>query len=221
MFIRHSRSLHRRHVNHQVQRVRGRHWPEHHDTMHGGEVHDLAEGRPQSDTTISSEYSFRFILSEYLIDLWVMSIQSGGSLLLYNLSRIDAALYICLVSTKSAEAARIDNESARMYENVDGTFIESMKVRLIVRSVPCAVTRLTMRISTILGVLIWEYNRNTTYSHPLKSFTAEFRQYNLTWPQPWERLDPINISPNVVSIMLFGNACLLFVLAYLSSQKKY
>lgn len=125
--------------------------------------------------------------------------QSGGKLYLYNLSRPDSALYICLVPTQSAEAKRIDNQEARMFENVDGTFIESMKVRLIVRSVPCAVTRLTMRISTILGVLIWEYNRNTTYSHPLKSFTAEFRMYNNTWPAPWERLDPINISPNVVS----------------------
>lgn len=126
-------------------------------------------------------------------------LQSGGSLHLFNLSRLDSALYICLVSTKSAEAKKIDNKKARLFENVDGTFIESMEVRLIVRSVPCAVTRLTMRISTILGVLIWEYNRNTTYSHPLKSFTAEFRRYNSTWPAPWERLDPINISPNVVS----------------------
>lgn len=94
-----------------------------------------------------------------------------------------------------------------IYENVDGAFVEALRVRVIVRSVPCAVTRLSMRISTILGVLIWEYNRTTAYSHPLKSFTAEYRLHNATQPQPWERLDPKNISPNIVSVIIIVCVC--------------
>lgn len=122
-------------------------------------------------------------------------------MVLYNLTRKDAGLYTCLVSTSSKEAGLITNESAEIYQNTEDTYIEALKVRLSIRTTPCAVTRLTVRISTILGVLIWEYNRNTTGMYPLKSFTAEFREYtegNST-PKEWERLDPINISPNIVS----------------------
>lgn len=180
--------------------------------MQRRKVHHLAEGGPQSNGAVSREslvyyiYIYAriirvqvFIPEPNALSFIPSRSQAGGTMRLHTLSRADAALYICLVATAGAEAQRIDNAEARRFESVDGTFIEAMKVRLIVRSVPCAVTRLTMRISTILGVLIWEYNRNTTYSHPLKSFTSEYRMYNSSWPAPWERLDPINISPNVVS----------------------
>lgn len=120
---------------------------------------------------------------------------------MYNLTRRDAGVYTCLVSATSAEATFITNESAQVYENTDGRYIESLRVQLIIRTVPCAVNMIKMRISTILGVLIWEYNR-TSNGYPLKSFTAEYRNYtapdNSTPPSPWERLDPINISPNIV-----------------------
>lgn len=122
---------------------------------------------------------------------------------LYNLTRRDAGVYTCLVSTSSKEAGLISNESAEIYQNTDDTYIEALKVKLIIRTVPCAVSRITVRISTILGVLIWEYNRNTSANgYPLKSFTAEFRQHTAdnSTPKAWERLDPINISPNIVSI---------------------
>lgn len=126
---------------------------------------------------------------------------SGGSLKLYNLTRNDAGLYTCLVSTTSREATLITNESPEMYQSTDGTYIEAMKVRLFIRTVPCAVNRITMRISTILGVLIWDYNRTSTsgYGYPLKSFTAEYRVYSPenSTANEWERLDPINISPNI------------------------
>lgn len=64
-------------------------------------------------------------------------------------------------------------------------------------------SRLTVRISTILGILIWEFQKNDSGGYPLKSFTAEFRKYiddNNTDTVEWERLDPINIAPNVVSL---------------------
>lgn len=109
--------------------------------------------------------------------------------------------------TSAANGTSADGTSAWVpvvYESTDGTFLEALRVRVIVRSVPCAVTRLTMRISTILGVLIWEYNRTTAHAHPLKSFTAEYRLHNATNPLPWERLDPKNISPNIVSVKGVG-----------------
>lgn len=158
---------------------------------------------------------------------------AGGVLRLYRLQRSDAAVYVCLVAASSkhgqqllAAAADTSTEVAEppgtngtsnvsssnssnhyqpaVYENTDGTFVEALRVRVIVRSVPCAVTRLSMRISTILGVLIWEYNRTTAYAHPLKSFTAEYRLHNATQPLPWDRLDPKNISPNIVSVWTVG-----------------
>lgn len=110
------------------------------------------------------------------------------------------------MSTTSVEATKITDESPNIYRNVDDTFIEALKVRIYIRTVPCAVSRLTVRISTILGVLIWEYNRNmSSLSYPLKSFTAEYREHirgNGT-AKPWERLDPINISPNIVCFFFF------------------
>lgn len=150
---------------------------------------------------------------------------AGGVLRLHRLQRADAAVYVCLVAANStsgqqqmaaaAETSLTNTAAANngtsiggvvqypagpvIYENADGAFVEALRVRVIVRSVPCAVTRLTMRISTILGVLIWEYNRTSTHAHPLKSFTAEYRMHNATQPLPWERLDPKNISPNIVS----------------------
>lgn len=74
-------------------------------------------------------------------------------------------------------------------------------IKINVRTVPGPVSRLSVRMSTILGVLIWDYKRNNSGGYPLKSFTVEIRPYNDPYENQseWERLDPINISPNVVS----------------------
>ncbi len=83
---------------------------------------------------------------------------------------------------------------------MDDTYVEAMKVNVVIRTVPGPVSRLSLRISTILGVLMWEFKKNMSGGYPLKSFTAEFRR-TATNNEPlyeWERLDPINIAPNVV-----------------------
>lgn len=84
----------------------------------------------------------------------------------------------------------------------------------MVRSVPGPVSRLTVRISTILGILIWDYKKNDTGGYTLKSFTAEFREHlsgNETGTNKWERLDPINIAPNVVSILSYRSAFIISI----------
>lgn len=85
---------------------------------------------------------------------------------------------------------------------------EALNILIRVRSVPGPVSRLSMRISTIVGVLRWEFNQNVTGGYPLKSFTAEYRKYrdvrfvvNKT-ENVWMTMDPNNIPANVVSLLL-------------------
>lgn len=89
---------------------------------------------------------------------------------------------------------------------IDDSFLEGLTIVLRVRSVPGPVTRLSVRLSTILGVLMWEFSSNYSGGYPVKSFTAEFRKYfddfdektNATVIQQWNQLDPENIPANVV-----------------------
>lgn len=89
----------------------------------------------------------------------------------------------------------------------DNSFLEGLTIVLKVRSVPGPVTRLNVRLSTILGVLMWEFSSNNSGGYPIRSFTAEFRKFinvdvdvNET-AQLWHRLDPENIPSNVVGIV--------------------
>lgn len=71
------------------------------------------------------------------------------------------------------------------------------------RTVPGKVKKLDVSLSTILGVLMWEFSSHQSGGYPIKSFTAEFRRYididvsNET-ERKWQRLDPHNIPANVV-----------------------
>ncbi|XP_017144539.1 uncharacterized protein LOC108157132 isoform X3 [Drosophila miranda] len=78
------------------------------------------------------------------------------------------------------------------------------RTKLTVRTVPGPVTQLYFKASTILGFLIWRFNKTQSGGYPVRSFTAEFR--NVSYSQPpanasfehaWTRMDPINIAPNV------------------------
>lgn len=87
----------------------------------------------------------------------------------------------------------------------DNSFLEGLTIVLRVRSVPGPVTRLTVRLSTILGVLMWEFPMNRSNGYPVRSFTAELRRYfedtedvNVT-TLLWHRLDPEDIPGNVVN----------------------
>lgn len=90
----------------------------------------------------------------------------------------------------------------------DNSFLEGMTIVLKVRSVPGPVTKLSVRLSTILGVLMWEHSTNNSGGHPVKSFTAEYRKYvdeketNVTLKQ-WHQLDPRHIPSNVVKTLPF------------------
>lgn len=126
--------------------------------------------------------------------------QAGSDLLLTNVTTRDAGTYTCLISKSSPEASALLNDSANLYRNLDGAYVEAMKIKVVIRTVPGPVSRLSLRISTILGVLMWDFKKNMSGGYPLKSFTAEFRRtaQNDEPAQEWERLDPINIAPNVV-----------------------
>lgn len=96
-------------------------------------------------------------------------------------------------SSSSGAKPPVENES----------FLEGLTIVLKVRSTPGPVNKLSVRLSTILGVLMWEFTSNNSGGYPIKSFTAEFRKYfdaeemNATLGK-WHRLDPENIPANVV-----------------------
>lgn len=78
--------------------------------------------------------------------------------------------------------------------------------KLTVRTTPGPVTQLYFKASTILGFLIWRFNKTQSGGYPVRSFTAEYRNisyrqppYNASFEHAWSRMDPINIAPNVVS----------------------
>lgn len=87
-------------------------------------------------------------------------------------------------------------------ENLSTLVIAEVKtVRLRVRTVPAAVAEFRVRPSTIIAVIIWTYPPKSLSFYQVRSFTAEFRRHpdDENDSAIWERLDPINISPNIVS----------------------
>ncbi|XP_061388623.1 contactin-1a [Musca vetustissima] len=78
------------------------------------------------------------------------------------------------------------------------------KINLTVRTPPGPVSQLYFKASTILGFLVWRFNKTNSGGYPVRSFTAEFRNvsydtppYNSSFEHQWSRMDPINIAPNV------------------------
>lgn len=87
--------------------------------------------------------------------------------------------------------------------DIENDFRKELVLTLAVRSQPGPVVNLTVRISTIIGVLKWDFDQNHTGGYPLKSFTAQFRLYveadiGEGNTHEWNRLDPRNIPSNVV-----------------------
>lgn len=135
------------------------------------------------------------------------------------MQKSDAGVYTCLVSVYDGQVVEdvdmmgnsLDGDSAANeladisttnYQSNGIDYYEALTIILKVRSVPGPVTRLGIRISTILGVMMWEFPKNHSGGYPVISFTAEVRKYtdlsceNATL---WERLDPNNIPANVVN----------------------
>lgn len=148
--------------------------------------------------------------------------QFGPDLQINNIQTSDSGTYICLVSRNDVDAIQNKNDaedpsswsSDERFSNND--FYEILTIILKVRSTPGPVARLSVRLSTILGVLMWEFYSNHSGGYPIKSFTAEFRKFidlsliNST-EHEWHRFDPQNIPANVVSydfiliVRLFSN----------------
>lgn len=128
---------------------------------------------------------------------------------IFNIQPSDAGTYICLVSPDESELTQVVNEDSSSWssneKSSDNSFLEGLTIVLKVRSVPGPVSKLSVRLSTIVGVLMWEFNSTNSGGYPIKSFTAEFRKYsdnddsNATSNQ-WHQLDPENIPGNVVSM---------------------
>ncbi|XP_054727318.1 contactin-2 [Anastrepha obliqua] len=100
------------------------------------------------------------------------------------------------------EQQQLKEDKGEEEEAVEYQAVE--KVNLTVRTPPGPVTQLYFKASTILGFLIWRFNKNNSGGYPVRSFTAEFRNlsynetpYNHTFEHEWSRMDPINIAPNV------------------------
>lgn len=120
-----------------------------------------------------------------------------------NIQPSDAGTYVCLVSPLEADLTEIGDYDSNE-RSIDNSFLEGLTIVLRVRSVPGSVTRLSVRLSTILGVLMWEFPSNRSGGYPIRSFTAELRKYfedtDITndTTQLWHRLDPEDIPSNVV-----------------------
>lgn len=146
-----------------------------------------------------------------------LSNQRGPDLSIENVQRYDAGVYVCLVSAddgrdpndmmgNSIDDDDIENESTDVsmpnYPASENDYYEALTIVLKVRSVPGPVTRLGIRISTILGVMMWDFPKNHSNGYPVISFTAELRKYTDSTCEnatEWERLDPNNIPANVVT----------------------
>lgn len=126
-----------------------------------------------------------------------------------NIQPSDAGTYICLVSPHESDLTDISDEDSTSWSSnektIDNSFLEGLTIMLKVRSVPGPVTKLSVRLTTILGVLMWEFPSNRSGGYPVKSFTTEMRKIsndddlNET-SHLWHRLDPENIPGNVVGI---------------------
>ncbi|XP_060664602.1 contactin-2 isoform X2 [Drosophila nasuta] len=107
-----------------------------------------------------------------------------------------------------------DNEQVKQVEQVEKEKEEEeeeeleyqafQRIRLTVRTTPGPVTQLYFKASTILGFLIWRFNKTQSGGYPVRSFTAEYRNVsyrvppaNVSYEHEWSRMDPINIAPNV------------------------
>ncbi|XP_059614265.1 contactin-1 isoform X1 [Phlebotomus argentipes] len=127
--------------------------------------------------------------------------QENGSLLIINITMNDAGNYTC--STLPGNASLTGNMSSSLD-------LKTSNVR--VRSPPEAVSFFAVRASTVIAVLIWEYPPKRLIANSVRSFTADFRQVpedveldadgNIIETE-WERLDPLNISPNIRQLEVY------------------
>ncbi|XP_023166025.1 uncharacterized protein LOC111596165 [Drosophila hydei] len=158
-------------------------------------------------------------------------IQTGRILVLRNVSTSDSGIYVCFATlplttttarpttaaaaTTSAPEQEKQQDKQREQERVplptqpaevveEQAYQAYQRSKLVVRTTPGPVTQLYFKASTILGFLIWRFNKTQSGGYPVRSFTAEYRNisyslppYNASFEHAWSRMDPINIAPNV------------------------
>ncbi|XP_068139646.1 contactin-1a isoform X5 [Drosophila tropicalis] len=102
------------------------------------------------------------------------------------------------------EKKKQDQEQEHQEEQDEMEYQACQRTLLKVRTTPGPVTQLYFKASTILGFLIWRFNKTQSGGYPVRSFTAEYRNVsydqmpvNETYEHAWSRMDPINIAPNV------------------------
>ncbi|XP_055914207.1 uncharacterized protein LOC129947602 [Eupeodes corollae] len=95
------------------------------------------------------------------------------------------------------------SETTKNLTHIEEEFQAYLKANLSVRTTPGPVSQLYFKASTILGFLIWRFNKSNSGGYPVRSFTSEFRNIsykdneNRNHEHEWTRMDPINIAPNV------------------------
>ncbi|XP_030566084.1 uncharacterized protein LOC115766333 isoform X1 [Drosophila novamexicana] len=161
-------------------------------------------------------------------------IQTGRILVLRNVSTSDGGIYVCfatlpVTTTRAtstaataipATAATTSSQqqqqqtlgveqgkqepNAEEMEVVEQAYQAYQRIKLTVRTTPGPVSQLYFKASTILGFLIWRFNKTQSGGYPVRSFTAEYRNVsyrtppaNASYEHQWSRMDPINIAPNV------------------------
>ncbi|KRF82518.1 uncharacterized protein [Drosophila virilis] len=161
-------------------------------------------------------------------------IQTGRILVLRNVSTSDGGIYVCfatlpVTTTRAtsttatampATAATTSSQqqqqqtlavergeqepNAEEVEVVEQAYQAYQRIKLTVRTTPGPVSQLYFKASTILGFLIWRFNKTQSGGYPVRSFTAEYRNVsyrtppaNASYEHEWSRMDPINIAPNV------------------------
>lgn len=101
----------------------------------------------------------------------------------------------------------VKSEESLLLAATEEEYKALQKIKLVVRTTPGPVSQLYFKPSTILGFLVWRFNRTASSGgYPVRSFTAEYRNvsypvtpYNSSFEHEWIRMDPINIAPNVVN----------------------
>lgn len=110
------------------------------------------------------------------------------------------------VEETQGEGGKMPEEQKPVEEEEEQKYQAFQRIKLTVRTTPGPVTQLYFKASTILGFLIWRFNKTQSGGYPVRSFTAEYRNIsyrtppaNASYEHEWVRMDPINIAPNVVS----------------------
>ncbi|XP_037932148.1 uncharacterized protein PB18E9.04c-like [Teleopsis dalmanni] len=144
----------------------------------------------KTKTNATTAFTTSPITTSTTVALTKLSSSSSSSLAPHTIANSSS-------STTNSTLPTLNEEEEQEYQAI-------LKVNLTVRTPPGPVSQLYFKASTILGFLIWRFNKTAAGGYPVRSFTAEYRNvsyvqtpYNSSFEHAWIRMDPINIAPNV------------------------